>query len=127
MAFTGTWQVYHEENLDEYLKELGAPEIITKMRGKVKPVFVIEQDGENFTFTIKTPAFTKVQKFSIGKETEFTTVDGRKYKCTIRVEDGKLIAENEKFTSVREIQGDEMIEGPSGNHTTINTAKHSNE
>uniref|UniRef100_A0A3Q3LMK4 Fatty acid binding protein 10b, liver basic n=1 Tax=Mastacembelus armatus TaxID=205130 RepID=A0A3Q3LMK4_9TELE len=100
MAFTGTWQVYHEENLDEYLKELG----------KVKPVFVIEQDGENFTFTIKTPAFTKVQKFSIGKETEFTTVDGRKYKCTIRVEDGKLIAENEKFTSVREIQGDEMIE-----------------
>lgn len=32
------------------------------------------------------------------------------YQCTVREEDGKLIAENQKFTSVREIQGDDMVE-----------------
>lgn len=30
--------------------------------------------------------------------------------CTVREEDGKLISETGKFTSVREIQGEEMIE-----------------
>lgn len=30
--------------------------------------------------------------------------------CTVREENGKLIAETEKFTSVREIQGDDMVE-----------------
>uniref|UniRef100_A0A3Q1HC57 Uncharacterized protein n=1 Tax=Anabas testudineus TaxID=64144 RepID=A0A3Q1HC57_ANATE len=108
MDFTGTWKVYFEENLEEFLKEVGAPAMIVKMRKEVKPVIVIEQNGKDFTFTMKTPAFTKVHSFSIGKETEMTTVDGRKVKCTVREEDGKLITENEKFTSVREIHGDEM-------------------
>lgn len=30
--------------------------------------------------------------------------------CTVREENGKLIAETDKFTSVREIQGDNMVE-----------------
>lgn len=30
--------------------------------------------------------------------------------CTVREENGKLVAQTEKFTSVREIQGDEMVE-----------------
>ncbi|KAK2830706.1 hypothetical protein Q5P01_018637 [Channa striata] len=110
MDFNGTWKVYSEENLDEFLQEVGAPAMVVKMRKEVKPMFVIEQNGKDFTFTIKTPVFTKVHSFTIGKETEMTTVDGRKIKCTVREEDGKLIAENEKFTSVREIQGDEMVE-----------------
>ncbi|XP_026205035.1 fatty acid-binding protein, liver-like [Anabas testudineus] len=110
MDFTGTWKVYFEENLEEFLKEVGAPAMIVKMRKEVKPVIVIEQNGKDFTFTMKTPAFTKVHSFSIGKETEMTTVDGRKVKCTVREEDGKLITENEKFTSVREIHGDEMVD-----------------
>ncbi|XP_029023189.1 fatty acid-binding protein 10-A, liver basic-like isoform X2 [Betta splendens] len=106
MDFSGTWKVYSEENLEEFLKEVGAPAMLVKMRKEVKPVMVIEQNGKDFTFTIKSPVFTKVHSFSIGKETEMTAVDGRKIKCTVREEDGKLIAENEKFTSVREIQDD---------------------
>lgn len=30
--------------------------------------------------------------------------------CTVREENGKLIAESDKFTSVKEIQGDEMVD-----------------
>ncbi|XP_074542796.1 fatty acid-binding protein, liver [Halichoeres trimaculatus] len=110
MDFSGTWQVYDEENVEEFLRTIGAPEIIIKMRKDKKPVIVIEQNGQNFTCTIKTPVVTKVHSFTIGKETEMTAVDGRKFKCTVREEDGKLITESEKFTSVREICGDEMVE-----------------
>uniref|UniRef100_A0A3Q0QU33 Fatty acid binding protein 10b, liver basic n=1 Tax=Amphilophus citrinellus TaxID=61819 RepID=A0A3Q0QU33_AMPCI len=110
MDFNGTWKVYSEENLEEFLKIVGAPEMVIKMRKDVKPVIIIEQKGKDFTYTIKTPVFTKVHSFSLGKEIEMMTIDGRKIKCTVREENGKLIAENDKFTSVREIQGDEMIE-----------------
>lgn len=108
MAFNGTWQVYSEENLEDFLKAVGedgssltnrcdyltwpmtwsilywchsgAPEMVVKMRKNVKPVIVIEQKGKEFTYTIKTPACTKAHSFSIGQETEMMTLDGRKFK-----------------------------------------------
>uniref|UniRef100_A0A8C6PL46 Fatty acid binding protein 10b, liver basic n=1 Tax=Nothobranchius furzeri TaxID=105023 RepID=A0A8C6PL46_NOTFU len=110
MDFSGTWKVYSEENLDEFLKIIGAPEIVVKMRKDVKPVIVIEQKGKDFTYTMKTPFFSRVNSFTIGKESEISSVDGRKLKCTVREENGKLICETDRFTCVREIQGDEMIE-----------------
>ncbi|XP_068566657.1 fatty acid-binding protein, liver-like [Cebidichthys violaceus] len=110
MDFSGTWKVYSEENLEGFLKVVGAPEMVIKMRKEVKPVLVIEQNGKDFTYTMKTPICTKVHSFSLGKESEMTTVDGRKFKCTVREENGKMIAETEKFTSVREIQGGDMVE-----------------
>ncbi|XP_008329262.1 fatty acid-binding protein, liver [Cynoglossus semilaevis] len=110
MAFNGTWQVYSEENLEDFLKAVGAPEMVVKMRKNVKPVIVIEQKGKEFTYTIKTPACTKAHSFSIGQETEMMTLDGRKFKCVVREENGKMIAESAKFSSVREIQGGDMVE-----------------
>ncbi|XP_031730618.1 fatty acid-binding protein 10-A, liver basic [Anarrhichthys ocellatus] len=110
MDFSGTWKVYSEENLEGFLKVVGAPEMVVKMRKEVKPVLVIEQNGRDFTYTMKTPICTKVYSFSLGKESEMTAVDGRKFKCTVREENGKLIAETEKFTSVREIQEGDMVE-----------------
>ncbi|XP_071355309.1 fatty acid-binding protein, liver-like [Trachinotus anak] len=124
MDFNGTWKVYSEENLEEFLKEVGAPQMIVKMRKDVKPVMVIEQNGKDFTCTMKTPVSTKVHSFSIGKESEMTALDGRKFKCTAREEDGKLIMENDKFTSVREIQGDDMVETiTAGSVTFISRSK----
>uniref|UniRef100_A0A8C7YEP7 Fatty acid binding protein 10b, liver basic n=1 Tax=Oryzias sinensis TaxID=183150 RepID=A0A8C7YEP7_9TELE len=110
MDFSGTWKVYSEENLEAFLKVIGAPEMIVKMRKDVKPVVVIEQNGKDFVYTIKTPMFTRVYSFTLGQETEIPSLDGRKVKCTIREENGKLIGEADKFTSVREIRGDEMTE-----------------
>ncbi|KAM9838423.1 fatty acid-binding protein 10-A, liver basic-like [Aulostomus maculatus] len=111
MDFNGTWKVYSEENLEEFLKAVDAPEMVVKMRKEVKPLMVIEQTGQDFTFTMKMPMCTKVHSFSIGKETEMTTLDGRKMKCTVSEDpSGRLIAETDKFTSVREIQGEEMVE-----------------
>ncbi|XP_075961613.1 fatty acid-binding protein 10-A, liver basic isoform X2 [Anarhichas minor] len=110
MDFSGTWKVYSEENLEGFLQVVGAPEMVVKMRKEVKPVLVIEQNGRDFTYTMKTPICTKVYSFSLGKESDMTAVDGRKFKCTVREENGKLIAETEKFTSVREIQEGDMVE-----------------
>ncbi|XP_037651349.1 fatty acid-binding protein, liver-like [Sebastes umbrosus] len=110
MDFNGTWKVYSEENLEELLKVVGAPDMVAKMRKEIKPVWVIEQNGKDFIYTMKNPIGTTVHSFSLGKESEMTSPDGRKFKCIVREENGKLIAVTEKFTSVREIQGDDMVE-----------------
>ncbi|TKS88856.1 Fatty acid-binding protein, liver [Collichthys lucidus] len=124
MDFNGTWKVYYEENLEEFLKFIGAPHLIAKMRKEIKPVKVIEQNDKEFTCTIKTPVSTKVHSFVLGKETEISTLDGRKFKCTMREENGKMITENEKYTSVQEIQGDELIETiTAGSVTFISKSK----
>uniref|UniRef100_A0A665T465 Fatty acid binding protein 10b, liver basic n=1 Tax=Echeneis naucrates TaxID=173247 RepID=A0A665T465_ECHNA len=126
MDFSGTWKIYSEENLEAFLREIGAPEMIVKMRKEIKPVIVIERNGKDITFTMKTPTCTKVNSCSIGEESEMTTLDGRKIKCTVREEDGKLITESDKFTSVREIQGDDMVEVTSseGPSVKINKAEY---
>ncbi|XP_075995324.1 fatty acid-binding protein, liver-like [Genypterus blacodes] len=124
MDFTGTWKVYSEENLGEFLKEIGAPEMVVKMRQDNKPVVVIEQNGKDFTHTIKFAMVTKSHSFTLGEETEMTTLDGRKVKCTMTEENGKLIAKSDKFTCVREIQGDDMIETfTAGSVTFISKSK----
>ncbi|XP_077404587.1 fatty acid-binding protein, liver-like [Vanacampus margaritifer] len=110
MDFIGSWKVYSEENLEAFMKAMGAPQMVVKMRKDVKPLIVFEQKGDTWTCTFKTPKFSKSHSFCIGKETEMTTVDGRKVKCVVREENGKLITEAEKFTSVREIQGEDMVE-----------------
>ncbi|KAM4724957.1 fatty acid-binding protein 10-A, liver basic [Anableps anableps] len=119
MDFSGTWKVYSEENLEEFLKVIGAPEMVVKMRKDVKPVLVIEQNGRDLTCTMKTLLCTRVNCFTIGKESEICSLDGRKLKCTVREEDGKLVCETSKFKSVREIQGDEMIETTTAGYVTF--------
>ncbi|KAM9384496.1 fatty acid-binding protein 10-A, liver basic [Pholidichthys leucotaenia] len=124
MDFSGTWKVYSEENLEDFLKVLGAPEMVAKMRKDVKPVVVIEQNGKDFTLTMKTPVCTRVHSFTLGKESEITAADGKKFKCVVREEGGKLVAETDKFTSVREIQGEDMIETiTAGSMTFISKSK----
>lgn len=54
--------------------------MVVKMRKEVKPVLVIEQNGKDFTVTVKTPLRTHVNTFTIGKETEVTAMDGKKFK-----------------------------------------------
>ncbi|XP_056154675.1 fatty acid-binding protein, liver-like [Lampris incognitus] len=119
MDFNGTWKIYSDENLDEFLKAIAAPEMVVKMMKDVKPLTEIEQNGQDFTVKVKTLLCTHVNSFSIGREAEITAMDGRKIKCTIKGENGKLFVETEKFTSVREIQGDEMIETITAGSVTL--------
>ncbi|XP_016106503.1 fatty acid-binding protein 10-A, liver basic-like [Sinocyclocheilus grahami] len=80
MAFSGTWQVYAQENYEEFLRAISLPEDVIKMAKDVKPVTEIQQNGNDFTITSKTPGRTVTNSFTIGKEAEITTMDGKKLK-----------------------------------------------
>ncbi|XP_030645262.1 fatty acid-binding protein 10-A, liver basic [Chanos chanos] len=110
MDFNGTWQMYVQENPEEFLKAISAPEIFLKMIKEVKPVTTIQQNGDNFVITVKTTLRSNTNSFTIGKEAEITTIDGKKMKTTPKLVDGKLVIETDLGSHVREIQGGDMVE-----------------
>ncbi|KAM6967799.1 fatty acid-binding protein 10-A, liver basic [Aplochiton taeniatus] len=110
MAFSGTWQVYAQENYEEFLRAIALPEDVIKIAKDIKPVTEIQQNGNDFVITSKTPGKSVTNSFTIGKEAEITTMDGKKLKCIVKMDGMKLMCNTEKFSHVQELKGGEMIE-----------------
>ncbi|KAK7887070.1 hypothetical protein WMY93_026691 [Mugilogobius chulae] len=119
MAFSGTWQVYVQENYEEFLRAMELPEEVIKMAKDIKPVTEIKQTGNDFVITSKTPGKTVTNSFTIGKEADITTMDGKKLKCIVNLEGGKLVCNTGKFTHIQELKGGEMVETLSMGSTTF--------
>lgn len=56
------------------------PEDVIKVAKDVKPVTEIQQTGNDFVVTSKTPGKTVTNSFTIGKEAEITSMSGQKFK-----------------------------------------------
>lgn len=56
------------------------PDDVIKMAKDVKPITEIKQTGNDFVITSKTPGKSVTNSFTIGKEAEITTMDGKKLK-----------------------------------------------
>ncbi|KAI6073485.1 Basic fatty acid binding protein [Aix galericulata] len=110
MAFSGTWQVYAQENYEEFLKALALSEDIIKVARDIKPVVEIQQKGDDFVVTSKTPKQSVTNSFTLGKEADITTMDGKKLKCTVNLVNGKLVCKSDKFSHEQEVKGNEMVE-----------------
>ncbi|KFU91864.1 Fatty acid-binding protein, liver [Chaetura pelagica] len=110
MSFNGTWQVYDQNNVEEFMKALGFSDDVIKVGKDVKPVIEIQQKGDNFVVTSKTPKKSVTNSFTLGKEADITTMDGRKLKCTVNMVNGKLVCKSEKFSHEQEVKGSEMVE-----------------
>ncbi|MEQ2211547.1 hypothetical protein XENOCAPTIV_006147, partial [Xenoophorus captivus] len=113
MDLNGTWQVYYQENYEEFLRAMGEknihrstklcsagvctkfawnikhvfystelPEDVIKMTKDIKPISEIKQTGNDFVITSKTAGKSVTNSFTIGKEAEITTMDGKKLKVT---------------------------------------------
>uniref|UniRef100_UPI0030D31687 fatty acid-binding protein 10-A, liver basic-like n=1 Tax=Anguilla rostrata TaxID=7938 RepID=UPI0030D31687 len=110
MAFNGTWEEYEEVNYEEFLRAISLPEDAIQIAKDEKTITDIQQNGDDFVTTIKTPRESISNSFTIGTEADININEGKKMKCSIRMEGGKLICQSEMFTHVREIQGDDMVE-----------------
>ncbi|KAM6910775.1 fatty acid-binding protein 10-A, liver basic [Xenentodon cancila] len=119
MDFSGTWQVYSQENYEEFLRAMELSEDVIKMARDIKPITEIKQTGNNFVITSKTPGKSVTNSFTIGKEAEITTMDGKKLRCTVNMEGGKLVCNTGRFSHMQELKGGEMIETLTMGSTTL--------
>lgn len=55
-------------------------EDVIKVAKDIKPITEIKQNGNDFVVTSKTPGKSVTNSFTIGKEANITTMDGKKLK-----------------------------------------------
>lgn len=53
-----------------------------KIAKDIKPITEIKQTGNSFVVTSKTPGKTVTNSFTVGKEADITTMDGKKLKVS---------------------------------------------
>lgn len=61
---------------------VAVPHLMGKMMREIKPLMIIKQTGDDFVISIKTSLRTNTNLFTIGKESEFTTIDGMKTRAS---------------------------------------------
>ena len=94
-AFVGKWNLVDTDNFDEYMKAIGVGLLTRKTAAALKPSQDFSINGD--TITLKTSSTFKNTEvsFKLGEAFDETTADGRKMKTTFRMEDGKLIADQQ--------------------------------
>ncbi|ERE69057.1 gastrotropin isoform X2 [Cricetulus griseus] len=111
MAFSGKFEIESEKNYDEFMKRLGLPADVIEKGRNFKIITEIQQDGQDFTWSQSySGGNIMTNKFTIGKESEIHTMAGKKFKATVKMEDGKVVANFPNYHQTCEIVGDKLVE-----------------
>lgn len=110
MAFNGKFEFESDKNYDEFMKRLGLPSDAIEKGRNFKIITEIQQDGQNFIWSQHYPGGQSMtNKFTIGKECDMTMA-GKKFKATMRMEGGKVVADYPNYHQTSEIVGDKLVE-----------------
>ncbi|XP_045173245.2 sodium/calcium exchanger regulatory protein 1-like [Mercenaria mercenaria] len=95
-SVTGKWKIESSDNFEEYMKAIGVPD--EKRANALKFLSAgsnmtqeFKADGDNWTMTTCTVAGEKTSSFTIGKEDDSMTLDGRPIKVIFTIEGDSLI------------------------------------
>lgn len=111
-AFDGKYILHKSENFDAFMSALGVNYFLRKMGNTLTPELTIDVNDAHLKLTSVSTFKTTTLEFDVGKEFETTTVDGRKVRSTVTLEDGKLIqkeftigagGEDKNATYIREL------------------------
>nr|XP_028576851.1 gastrotropin [Podarcis muralis] len=111
MAFSGKYEVESEENYENFMKRMGFPADIIEKGKNFKIVTEVVQNGDEFTWSQIYPSgHSMTNKFVIGKESEMETMGGKKFKTTVKMEGGKVVADFPNYHHTAEIAGGKLVE-----------------
>uniref|UniRef100_A0A8C3LEY1 Fatty acid binding protein 6 n=1 Tax=Chrysolophus pictus TaxID=9089 RepID=A0A8C3LEY1_CHRPC len=111
MAFAGKYEFESDENYDDFVKKIGLPADKIEMGRNCKIVTEVVQNGNDFTWTQHFPGGrTTTNSFTIDKEADMETMGGRKFKATVKMEGGKIVADFPNYRHTAEIAGGKLVE-----------------
>ncbi|XP_066473779.1 gastrotropin [Tiliqua scincoides] len=120
MAFSGKYELESEENYDSFMKCIGVPADVIEKARNFKVITEVVQNGDEFTWTqTYQGGKSMTNKFIIGKESDMEILGGKKFKATIKMEDGKVIASFPNYCHTAEIVGGKLVETSTGGNITF--------
>ncbi|XP_060616960.2 gastrotropin isoform X1 [Anolis sagrei] len=91
--------------------ELGIPADTIEKGRNFKIVTEVMQNGDEFIWSQIYPGGKSMtNKFVIGKESEIETLGGKKFKATVKMEGGKVVADFPNYHHTAEIAGGKLVE-----------------
>ncbi|XP_033747570.1 LOW QUALITY PROTEIN: sodium/calcium exchanger regulatory protein 1-like [Pecten maximus] len=126
-GFIGKWEIQSSENFSEYMSAIGVAEekkaeALKFLGDGSKMSFEISNCGDEWEFRVGTQAGEKNIKFSLGKEFDTFTLDGRPIKTTFSLDGGNLKecqkGDGFETINVRTVDGDCMTMTMTGNGVT---------
>lgn len=126
-CFKGKWEIQSSDKFTEYMDAIGVAaeekeEALKFLGDGSKMSYEICNCGDEWEFHVGTQAGEKTIKFTLGKEFETFTLDGRPIKTTFTL-DGENLKECQRgdgfeTTNVRTVDGDSMTMTMTGNGVT---------
>ncbi|XP_034963877.1 gastrotropin [Zootoca vivipara] len=111
MAFSGRYEVESEENYESFMQRMALPADVIEKGKNFKIVTEVIQNGDEFTWSQIYPSgHSMINKFVIGKESEMETMGGKKFKATVKMEGGKVVADFPNYHHTAEIAGGKLVE-----------------
>ncbi|KAM8799113.1 FABP6 protein, partial [Eudromia elegans] len=111
MAFTGKYEVESDENYDDFMRKIGIPSDIMEKGRNFKIISEVVQNGNDFTWSQHYPGGQSMtNRFTIGKEADLETMGGTKFKATVKMEGGKIVADFPNYHHTAEIAGGKLVE-----------------
>ncbi|XP_072164345.1 fatty acid-binding protein, liver-like [Diadema setosum] len=89
--FVGKFKLEKSDNFDEFMKALGVGYVLRKVGNSVYPELTISNENDHVKLTSVSTFKTTTLEFDLNKEFQTTTVDGRKVRSTVTLEDKKLV------------------------------------
>ncbi|XP_030620859.1 fatty acid binding protein 1-B.1-like [Chanos chanos] len=80
MSFKGKYQVERQENLEAFMKLLGATDEMIEQFKDIKVITEVEENGDHFKMTDIMGSNVRVVAFTIGQESEVDGAGGEKVK-----------------------------------------------
>ncbi|NP_001279237.1 gastrotropin-like [Callorhinchus milii] len=111
MAFNGKYEVESQENYEEFMKVLKYPSDMIEKGRNAKVITEVVQNGSEFTWSQIYPGGkTMRNKFVIGQESDMETMDGKKFKATVKMDGSKLVCDFPNYHHTSEIVGGKLVE-----------------
>uniref|UniRef100_A0A8R1I1V2 Lipocln_cytosolic_FA-bd_dom domain-containing protein n=1 Tax=Caenorhabditis japonica TaxID=281687 RepID=A0A8R1I1V2_CAEJA len=87
----GKWNYVSAENFDEYMKEVGIGWAVRTIANKTKPTLEFTVSGDDWTMNSNSTFKNYTLKWTIGKQFDEKTADGRDVSNLFTIENDRLV------------------------------------
>ncbi|KAJ7338952.1 hypothetical protein JRQ81_012854 [Phrynocephalus forsythii] len=122
-AFVGRWRLISSEGFEEFMKELGVGMAMRKMGSMAKPDVIFSRDGDVCTLKTESTFKTSEFKFKVGEPFDEDTLDGRKTKTLITLDDNNVLTQSQKWDGKEATITRKIVDGKLVVECVMNSAK----
>ncbi|XP_020643225.1 fatty acid-binding protein 5-like [Pogona vitticeps] len=122
-VFVGRWHLISSEGFEEFMKELGVGMAMRKMGSMAKPDVIITRDGDKMNIKTESTFKTSECCFKIGEPFDEDTIDGRKTKTLITLDENNVLTQSQKWDGKEATITRKIVDGKLVVECVMNSAK----